>query len=228
MCSLNLNPPLAEKNEPLRIGVILFPGFQALDVFGPLDALNILSRSQNLITLALLSSTLEPVTTKPTGLPNAIGQFILPTHTFASAPPLDVLLVPGGQGTRNATPAVEEVIAYIRDVYPQLKFLLTVCTGAGLAARAGVLDGKRATTNKHAWATVTPLGPNVQWLPQARWVVDGNVWTSSGVSAGIDLTLAWIATLFGEDVAQGIADGMEYERHKDPNWDPFAALYGLH
>ena len=64
-------------------------------------------------------------------------------------------------------------------------------------------------------------------MAHARWVVDGNIWTSSGVSAGIDCMLAFISEVYGEDVAKGIADGMEYERHTDPTWDPFADLYGL-
>ena len=216
---------LAEQ-ETLRIGVILFPGFQALDVFGPLDVFNVLSRSHSL-TLALLASTNEPVTTKLSQFPNGIGQSILPTHTFESTPSLDVLIVPGGLGTRESTPAVNEAISYIQEVYPKLKYLITVCTGSGLVARAGILDGKRATTNKRAWATITQWAPNVQWVAHARWVVDGNIWTSSGVSAGIDVTFAWIAVVYGEDVARTIANGIEYVRHTDSHWDQFAELYGL-
>lgn len=170
---------------------------------------------------------MDPVTTKSLRHLQSIGQSIVPTHTFASAPSLDILLVPGGLGTRGSTPHVEEAISYIRDVYPHLGYLITVCTGAGLAARAGVLDGKRATTNKRAWSETTALGPKVDWIPRARWVTDGNIWSSSGVSAGLDVVFAWIGEVFGEDVAQSIADGMEYERHQDPSWDPFAELYGL-
>ena len=105
---------------------------------------------------------------------------ILPTHTFATAPELDVLLVPGGAGVR--APDVKNITDFIADRYPSLEYLITVCTGAGLAAKSGVLDGRRATTNKSAWSTVTAWGPNVNWIRQARWVVDGNIWTASGVS----------------------------------------------
>jgi transcriptional regulator GlxA family with amidase domain len=150
----------------------------------------------------------------------------VPTHTFATAP-LDILLVPGGLGTRGSALPVEEAIAFIRNTYRQLKYLITVCTGSGLAARAGVLDGKQATTNKMAWAEITALGPNVLWNPRARWVTDGNIWTSSGVSAGIDVTLAWIEEVFDKKMAQRIADGIEYNRHEDPSLDPFAELYGF-
>lgn len=118
-------------------------------------------------------------------------------------------------------------IKCIKDTYPSLKYLITVCTGSGLAARAGILDGKRATTNKMAWKDMVALGPEVEWIPRARWVTDGNIWTSSGVSAGIDVTLAWIGSVFGEEKAKMIADGIEYTRHEDPKEDPFAELYGL-
>ncbi|GLI75845.1 hypothetical protein PoHVEF18_004111 [Penicillium ochrochloron] len=217
------NPP---QKQPLRIGVILFPGFQALDAFGPLDVINVLSRTEP-VTLSLLSSTLTPISTQSPDIPSTTGQSILPTHTYATAPPLDVLLVPGGRGSRGTSAPVTEAITFIQNIYPSLKYLITVCTGSGLVARAGVLDGRRATTNKMAWREMRDLRPAVDWVARARWVVDGNVWTSSGVSAGIDVTLAWIGEVFGEEKAKGIADWIEYSRHEDADVDPFAELYGL-
>lgn len=71
------------------------------------------------------------------------------------------------------------------------------------------------------------MGPNVKWIAQARWVKDGNVWTSSGVSAGIDVAFAWIEEVFGENVAEEIAVGIEYKRERDPRCDPFAEVHGL-
>ncbi|KAL2848523.1 class I glutamine amidotransferase-like protein [Aspergillus pseudoustus] len=219
--------PPKPSGTPLRIGVLLFPGFQALDAFGPLDCLNVLSRTQPL-TLSILSHDLSPVTTKTPSSPSSIAQSILPTHTFTNAPPLDVLLVPGGLGTRllDSEP-ITASIAFIRSVYPTLQYLITVCTGSGLAARAGVLDGRLATTNKRAFGELRAWGPDVEWVAKARWVVDGNVWTSSGVSAGIDVALAWIAHVYGEESARGVANGMEYRRVTDADDDPFAELYGL-
>ncbi|KAF8810851.1 DJ-1/PfpI family protein [Phlegmacium glaucopus] len=218
-----------ESSVPLAYGVVIYPGYQALDIFGPLDALNTLSLAYPL-NLSVIAQTLDPISTK---LPGAFGnprsdfgQSIKPTHTFSTAPPIDVLLIPGGIGTRD--PAnVEEVVEYIAKVYPTLKYLITVCTGSGLAARAGLLDGKRATTNKRSWARTIQLGPKVQWITRARWVVDGNIWTSSGVSAGLDIIFAFIGEIYGEEVAKIVADFLEYERHTDPSWDPYAELYGL-
>ncbi|KAJ4416542.1 hypothetical protein N0V82_006664 [Gnomoniopsis sp. IMI 355080] len=211
--------------KPLSFGVVLFPGFQALDVFGPLDALNILSTFYKM-NLYILAETLEPVSTRPLveKLGSNFGESILPTHTFTTAPPLDVLLVPGGRGTRVS--GIASAVGFVRDVFPSLRYLITVCTGAGIAARAGVLDGRRATTNKLAWEETIALGPKVRWVHRARWVEDGNVWTSSGISAGIDVTFAWMRAVYGEEIAKIIADRMEYTPIMDPDNDPFADRWG--
>lgn len=81
-------------------------------------------------------------------------------------------------------------VDFIAAAYPKTKYLLSICTGLMLTARTGILDGKRSTTNKRAWDTAIPNGPHVKWVALARWVVDGNFWSSSGVSAGTDATLA--------------------------------------
>lgn len=212
-----------------RIGMVVFPGFQALDVFGPLDALNLLSLSHRL-NLSVISTDLQPVSTKPRSSSmnlynSTFGEFILPTHSVGATPELDVLIVPGGLGTR--APDLYSLIEFVGKVYPSLKYLITVCTGAGIAARSGIMDGRKATTNKAAWNATTHLRPQVLWQKEARWVVDGNIWSSSGVSAGIDVTLAWISHVYGDTQAQKIANGMEYIRHTNASDDPFAALYGL-
>lgn len=171
---------------------------------------------------------MDPVTTRVPGLgtssPN-FAQSIVPTHTFETAPQLDVLIVPGGFG--NRAPGLESLVNFIKERYPTVRYFISVCTGSGLAARAGILDGKRATTNKRAWAEIIRWGPDVNWIAHARWVKDGNIWTSSGVSAGIDVSLAWVEAVYGSETASWIANGMEYERHQDSTNDPFAKLYNL-
>lgn len=163
---------------------MLFRAFDGQDIFGPLDALQLLA-FQRQMNLYLIAETLDPVTSEPASAAmnarnSSFWPVILPTHTFANAPELDVLLVPGGAGVR--APDVKNITDFIAERYPSLEYLITVCTGAGLAAKSGVLDGRRATTNKSAWSTVTAWGPNVDWVRQARWVVDGNIWTAAGVS----------------------------------------------
>ncbi|KAL1748049.1 class I glutamine amidotransferase-like protein [Schizophyllum fasciatum] len=215
---------------PVNFGMVLFPSFQALDVFGPLDALNLLSMSYPINLYLISSTTLDPVSTKPRSAGmnthnSNFSQAIVPTHTIADAPALDVLMVPGGLGTRAHD--LDPLIAYIAHAARDAEYVLTVCTGSWLAARAGVLDGRNATSNKRAWAGREGLGNGTNWIAHARWVEDGNVWTSSGISAGIDMTLAWMERVFGNETATDVANSMEYERHLDSTWDPYADLYDL-
>jgi transcriptional regulator GlxA family with amidase domain len=224
--SLNL-PREGSSSVPLNFGIIIFPGFQALDAFGPLDALNTLSLLSPL-NLYVIAQTMAPVSTKPP-MPNPHGsnfaQSIVPTHTFTTVPPLDVLIIPGGMGTSH--PGIQPAIDFVKKVYPSLQYLITVCTGAGVAARAGVLDGKKATTNKMQWVPNIALRPEVTWIAHARWVVDGNIWSSSGVSAGLDAVFAFMGAVYGDKLAERVADILEYDRHTDPSWDPFAEKYDL-
>jgi transcriptional regulator GlxA family with amidase domain len=226
------------------IGYLIFSGFTSLDVFGPLQALNSLSNSQPL-SLSLISSSLEPVkvdrsawflaTVKPTS--PEFYETILPTHTFETAPKdLDILIVPGGGETRNIN-GTAGYVDFIRERWDAttdpsaatasgiqpLTYLMSVCTGATLLARTGLLDGRNATSNKAAWAFVTSTGPNVHWVPKARWVVDGNIWTSSGVSAGTDMILSWIENVYGNGTAYNITRLMEWNRLAQDE-DPWAVL----
>jgi putative intracellular protease/amidase len=188
---------------PVNYGLVLYPGWTVLDVFGPLEVLNGISDSYD-INLSIIASSLGPVTAgtfnrtyDTSGSTFALTQTINPTHTFAHPPEnLDVLLVPGGVGSLYDSPELFEAIAFIKHEYPRLQYIFTVCTGSTLLARAGVLDGKRATTNKSVWKWATSQGPKVNWVPVARWVVDGNIWTTSGVAAGIDGAFAYVGTCF--------------------------------
>jgi transcriptional regulator GlxA family with amidase domain len=136
------------------------------------------------------------------------------------------MLVPGGIGTRCEVNN-GSMLEWLRRRAAEAEIVTSVCTGAALLARAGLLDGRRATSNKLAFKWVTEQGPAVKWIKQARWVVDGKFATSSGVSAGIDMTLAVIARIVGAEAAERIAIRMEYDWHRDPSWDPFAKIHGL-
>ena len=221
---MQLNGPLV----PSRYGVLVYTTFQAIDVFGPMDAMNVLAWTHPQHTLAVIADSLAPVTTGNRTGPTGFAESVLPTHTF-DAPPndLEVLFVPGGLGTFARTdPDILHAVDFIRQTYPKLRYLITVCTGAGLAARAGVLDGRNATTNKAAWTGTTALGPKTYWRSHARWVQDGNVWSSSGVSAGIDVTFAWMEAVFGNATATRVANTLEYVRHVNASDDPFADING--
>ena len=205
-----MNEPAA----PRTVGIVLYEGFELLDVFGPAEMFGL---SPDLFRLQMLATAAGPVT-------SAQGPQALADVALADASGLDILLVPGGIGSRRA---VEDtaLLDTLRRLSDATAIVTSVCTGAALLARAGVLDGRRATTNKWAFAWVAEQGPVVDWIRQARWVVDGKYWTSSGVTAGIDMSLALIEHLHGRRVAEGIAIGTEYERATDPGRDPFAAYY---
>ena len=131
------------------------------------------------MTLSTISKTAGVVSSKN---PNAksIGWPVVATQSVDDAPPLDLLLVPGGISPGNET-WMEEFVAKRFD---EVDVVASVCSGARTLAKAGVLDGKRATTNKNSWNTLIDFGKNTTWVPSARYVQDGKVWTSSGVAAG--------------------------------------------
>lgn len=148
------------------------------------------------MTLAVIAHEIGPVSSggpphrmSEDGPPMDLGYLMQPTvmatHTFRNAPALDVLLIPGGIGNVALAQANDTSVEdFVRLRFDQVDYLLSVCTGAMSLAKAGVLDGRRATTNKSAWASVVGSGTNVTWVPSARWVQDGKIWTSSGVSSG--------------------------------------------
>ncbi|GJN94593.1 hypothetical protein Rhopal_007676-T1 [Rhodotorula paludigena] len=216
--------PGQPRHSPYHVAVALFPGFELLDVTGPLEVLNMLSR-ETPIKLSLLSTTLDPVSTKTADMPYSMcEQSMVPTHTYEVPPSdIDALLVPGGTGARlSPDPHFKDLHAFLRQAFPSLDYLLTVCTGSALVAQTGLLDDRCATSNKNAWEWVQTQGERVEWVKDARWVEDDNVWTSAGVSAGIDMTLAWVAKLWGLDRAHAVAKRMEYVWKNDSSADTFA------
>ncbi|KAG9247681.1 hypothetical protein BJ878DRAFT_532398 [Calycina marina] len=156
-------------------GYVLFPFFKLLDVAGPLDAPSLLSINYTM-NLSLIAATLDPVTTRLT----------IPTLGNSTSAEIDVLFVPGVQGTRAIASALGSAITFMRDWYPG--YLITVCTA---------------------------LGPNVRWKAEARWAEYGNIFTSSGVGAGIDATISWFSEVYWNQTAQTLTEWMD---------DPFTAL----
>jgi transcriptional regulator GlxA family with amidase domain len=200
------------------VGVLLFEGFELLDVYGPLEAWGMLAAAGKW----RIVSTAE----KAGPVASAQGPRGVADHALTECPKLDVILVPGGMGTRSGVKN-DTLLDWLRRRAAEAEVVTSVCTGSSLLARAGLLDGRRATSNKASFGWVQTQGPNVRWVKEARWVEDGPIFTSSGVSAGIDMTLAVIAKLEGRKTAEAIAVRMEYEWHRDASWDPFAKIHGL-
>ncbi|HET8929154.1 MAG TPA: DJ-1/PfpI family protein [Acidimicrobiales bacterium] len=200
----------------MRIGVVLFGGFELLDVTGPLECLCGLPEYFDVV---LVGPEAGPVA-------SAQGPALVADSAWSTASDVDIVMVPGGQGTRLLADDAT-FCSWLAEWSADASLVTSVCTGSGLLASAGLLDGYRATSNKRSFAWVTGRGPNVDWVPKARWVHDRDRWTSAGVAAGIDMTFALIAELHGDGLATRLAEQIEYDWHRDAGWDPFAAINGL-
>ncbi|MEK7793353.1 MAG: DJ-1/PfpI family protein [Candidatus Hydrogenedentota bacterium] len=205
---------------PLTVGVVLYPGFELLDVFGPVEMfVNIGVERLKMVMVAEKAGNIASGPTKDaTGYagPKAVADY-----GFEDCPPLDIILVPGGFGTLDELDN-EKLLTFLRERSARAQITTSVCSGSALLAKAGLLDEKKATSNKAFYSMLVANGPKTNWVPKARWVEDGNMITSSGVSAGIDMALAVIARLYGNETAEQIAHGTEYVWNKDPHNDPFA------
>jgi transcriptional regulator GlxA family with amidase domain len=201
--------------SPIHVGAVLFEGFELLDFFGPLEMFGLLEGAAKITVVAERAG---PV--RSHGGPCGIAE-----ATMAGPGGFDVLLIPGGIGTRREI-ANPQFLAELKQLAETSRIVATVCTGSLLLAMTGLIDGCKATSNKRVFQLVTTYAPKVDWIAKARWVEDGKYFTSSGVSAGMDMALAVIAKLCGRETALQIASRAEYQWHEDSSWDPFAAVAG--
>lgn len=187
----------------LQIGILAFPNLEELDAIGPWEVLSWASKQeQSDMNVMMIGSAGKEITC-------AKGLKIVTDYTINDHPPLDIILVPGGMGTRPIFKDGGPEIDWIEKVAPNCTWVTSVCTGALLLQRAGYLDGKRATTH---WGSIELLrgAGNVDVLDDVRFVRDGNVVTSAGVSAGIDMALWLIGELYGSEFARFTQKGIEY------------------
>jgi putative intracellular protease/amidase len=192
------------------IGVLLFPEFELLDVFGPLEMFGMLDE----FSIRLVAE--HERTVASTQGPRSVIDDL-----FADNRAYDILLVPGGRGTRREVDN-PKLLGWLQTKAASAEYVTSVCTGSALLAKAGLLDGIAATSNKLAFDWVKSQGPSVRWQLTARWVEAGKFFTSSGVSAGMDMSLALIARICGEAQARQAATWAEYEWRNKPDDDPFA------
>ncbi len=197
-----------------RVDVLLFDKFETLDVFGPVE---ILGSLPDVFKLNFISVN--------GGLVESSQNVRVDTDLYKSENDIEkILLVPGGIGTREKVDD-NNFINLIESISNQSKYVISICTGSALLAKTGILNGKRATTNKRAFKWVTEQGKDVLWIKEARWVKDDNIYTSSGVSAGIDMTLGFIADLIGKEKALEISQRIEYFWNENSEYDPFSKMY---
>jgi cyclohexyl-isocyanide hydratase len=179
-----------------RIGMLIFPRLTQLDMTGPYEVLARLPDTK----VELVARSLDPVTTDR-------GMQIVPTVTYASCPPLDVIIVPGGPGQQDLMED-EEALSFLRRQAASAKYVTSVCTGSLVLGAAGLLKGKRATSH---WAAIDHLALLGAIPVSEKVVVDGNVVTGAGVTSGIDFALALAAILESEEVAREIQLQIEYD-----------------
>lgn len=203
-------------DELRRISVVLFEGFELLDVFGPVE---LFSMVPDRLAIEFIGPEAGPVASSQ-------GVQVTATIRYDAAETPDITLISGGRGTRRLVND-EVFLSWLRAWATPASLVTSVCTGSAVLAAAGLLDGYRATSNKAAFAWVREQGEQVAWIAQARWVEDRDRWTSSGVAAGMDMAAALLTDLFGKDVTQRVTARAELEVHEDASWDPFAKIHGL-
>jgi putative intracellular protease/amidase len=218
----------------LRIGILVFEGFEPLDVWGFVEAFSIsrfigtdyASPPPRPFEVVLISNECKPhggEEATPAPVKSANGPRVAPDYFRDEAleEKIDVLMIPGGIGTRvllsdKHPEARQALIDWVRAMDRRVELMTSVCTGAAILAFAGILDGKPAATNHAAFAWVTSLGPRVLWDNVSRWVDAGHYVTSAGVSAGTDMAFYLVKRLSGRAVAEVAAKGAEYDWHRDP------------
>jgi transcriptional regulator GlxA family with amidase domain len=192
-----------------RVGILVFPDVEVLDFCGPYEVFLATRLDEERrreepspFDVFIIAENEGPVMASG-------GLRVLPDHTLADCPAIDVLVVPGGWGTRREINNAS-LISWITQRAEQVETLTSVCTGAMLLGRAGLLDGRRATTHWRALDWMRESLPEVTVEDQLHVVEDGHVVTSAGISAGIDMALRVVARYFGEDIARATARHMEY------------------
>ena len=192
-----------------RVGILVFPDVEVLDFCGPFEVFSATrldeSRRREEMSpfdVGLVAASIEPV--KATG-----GLRALPDHDLENCPHLDLLIVPGGWGTRSLVND-ERVVRWIQGQAARAELTASVCTGSFLLAQAGLLEGRRATTHWQSLDRMQQTFPTVTVVRDQHVVEEGSIFTSAGISAGIDLALRVVAKLHGEPVARATARYMEY------------------
>lgn len=189
------------------VGILLFNDVEVLDFAGPFEVFSIATIAKSndkLFSVKTISESGELVTARN-------GLNVKPDYSFANHPSLDIVIIPGGYGAEKIEINNPNVIEWIKNQQSKVEFMTSVCTGALLLAKAGILDGRRATTH---WMDIDRLEqefPDVSVQRGVKFVDEGSLMTSGGISAGINMSFHLISRLHGKEVAIETAKRMEYE-----------------
>jgi transcriptional regulator GlxA family with amidase domain len=188
---------------PRHVALLIFDEVEVLDFAGPFEVFSVAG-------YATQSEPFVVYTVAETSVVYARNRLcIQPHYLLTDAPKPDILLIPGGFGVRQQLHN-SVVMNWIADLAPQVELLLSVCTGSWLLAKLGLLDGLGATTHHSGLARLQALAPQVTVYPERRFVDNGRIITSAGITAGMDMALHVVAKLLGETAAQQTARYMEY------------------
>ncbi|MDR2081533.1 MAG: DJ-1/PfpI family protein [Campylobacteraceae bacterium] len=193
----------------MDINCLLFDDFETMDLFGPVEVFGKIEEYQ----IKYFSIEGKVVTSRQNAR--------ILTENINDMTSNSIMVIPGGKGTRDLVNN-SGFIQKLKDAAEKSSWCLSICTGSALLAKAGLIDGLEATSNKIAFEWVRTNGKHVKWVYKARWATDGKYYTSSGVSAGIDMSLGFVADRFGEKRAQDIAKMIEYQWNCDKHDDIFA------
>lgn len=192
-----------------RVGIFIFDNVEVLDFAGPFEVFSVVRLDENNRRNDVSPFDVFLFAQTP-GVINTTGNMhVLPQYNFNDCPALDILLVPGGWGTRKELNN-ENLLNWLKVRSKEVEIISSVCTGSMVLGFAGLLDNLQATTHWRSLDWMKESFPNVTVLTDKHWVVDGNVYTSAGISAGIDMALQITAHYFGESIAKATAKHMEY------------------
>ena len=194
----------------MNLTVLLFEDFETLDVFGPVEIFGRLKDIYQVSFCSIAGGLIK----------NEHGITIVTECIDDLKNKIDIFLIPGGHGTRVAIKdavLIDKIIAICR----QSKYVLTVCTGSALLAKTGLLDGRKATSNKKAFDWVVTQEQQVEWIKKARWTKADKFYTSAGVSAGMDMSLGFLSDMHGVDFARKVAFEIEYNWIENMEEDDF-------
>jgi transcriptional regulator GlxA family with amidase domain len=211
--------PSIQDIAPLMIGVLIFPDFQLLDAAGPISAFEIATRH------AGLSPSIRVLAAIPGPVRSSAGLEML-ARGLKAAGAISTLVIAGGKGVEAAAKC-EKTLAFVRTMAKRGVRIASVCSGAYILAEAGLLDGRRATTHWRRTRHFLAAYPKVKLEPDRIFVRDGNIWSSAGITAGIDLALAMAAEDFGEEIAKQTARELVLYHRRSGGQSQFSSLLEL-
>ncbi|OWW12208.1 AraC family transcriptional regulator [Bacillus sp. MB353a] len=187
------------------VGIFLFNEVEVLDFAGPFEVFSITKvHEEKPFTVYTVSQNGEMITARN-------GLKVQPDYSIEDLPPVDILIIPGGKGARENEVKNDIIINWVRQQMKEVKLMTSVCTGALLLAKAGLLEGLKATTH---WASIQTFKkdfPNVEVMENVKFVDEGHIITSAGISAGINMSFHIVKNLLGVEIAEETAKNMEYD-----------------